>query len=53
LNLKGVVSQVDPNSVRLLSPDNVSKQLTNLSVRGTDVTFTIPRLEIYDLVVID
>jgi hypothetical protein len=53
LNLAGVVSQIDPKSIRLLSPDNVSKQLKDLSVRGTEVAFTIPRIEIYGVVVIN
>ena len=53
LNLAGAVKKIDPKSIRLLSPDNVSKQVKDVSVNGTSVAFTIPRIEVYDVVAID
>jgi hypothetical protein len=53
LNLTGVVNKVDPKSIRLLSPDDVSKELKDVSVNGTTVSFTLPRLDVYDVVVIN
>lgn len=53
LNLRGISKQVDTTRVRLLSPDDVSKQLKDVSGRGTEVAFTIPRIDVYDVVVIN
>jgi len=53
LNLAGVVKQVDPKSIRLLSPDNVPRQLQDVSVNEATVTFTMPRIDVYDVVVVN
>jgi hypothetical protein len=53
LNLEGAVRQVNAASIRLLSPDGVSKQIAGISVRGMEVSFTLPRLEVYDVVIIN
>jgi hypothetical protein len=53
LNLAGVVKQVDPKSIRLLSPDNVPRQLQDVSVNEAKVTFTMPRIDVYDVVVVN
>ena len=53
LDLSGVVRKVDPKSIRLLSPDDVSKELKDVVVNGTTVNFTIPKLEVYDVVSIN
>jgi hypothetical protein len=53
LNLEGAVKQVNAASIRLLSPDGVSKQIAGISVRGMEVSFTLPRLEVYDVVIIN
>ena len=53
LNLAGVVQRINPKSMRLLSPDNVAKELQEVSVKGTAVTFTIPKIEVYDVVAIN
>jgi hypothetical protein len=39
--------------MRLLSPDNVAKELKDVSVNGAAVTFTIPKIEVYDVVAIN
>jgi hypothetical protein len=53
LNLAGAVKQVDPKSIRLLSPDNVPRQLKDVSVNEATVTFTMPRIDVYDVVVVN
>jgi len=53
LNLAGVVNRVDPQSIRLLSPDSVSRELRNVSVNGTSVSFTVPSLDVYDIVTVN
>jgi hypothetical protein len=53
LNLRGVAKQIDATRVRLLSPDDVSRQLKDVSVRGTELTFTIPRIDVYDVIVMN
>ena len=53
LDLAGVVRKVDPKSIRLFSPDDVSKELKDVVVNGTAVSFTIPKLDIYDVVSIN
>jgi hypothetical protein len=34
----------------LLSPDNVAKELKDVSVNRAAVTFTIPKIEVYKVV---
>lgn len=53
LNLAGVVQRINPKNMRLLSPDNVAKELKDVSVNGAAVTFTIPKIEVYDVVAIN
>ena len=53
LNLAGVVKQINPKNMRLLSPNNVAKELKDVSVKGAAVTFTIPKIEVYDVVAIN
>ena len=36
--------------MRLLSPDNVAQELKDVSVNGAAVTFTLPKIEVYDVV---
>lgn len=53
LNLAGLVRQINSRSLQLFSPDNVAKELKNVSVKGNVVTFTIPEIDIYDVVTIN
>jgi hypothetical protein len=53
LNLNGYISRINKESITLLSPDSVPQKLTDITVTGTSVEFTIPKLEIYDVVVIN
>jgi hypothetical protein len=50
LDLTGVVNKVDPKSFRMYTPDDVPAELKDLKVDGTRVSFTVPRLNIYDVV---
>jgi hypothetical protein len=53
LNLAGVVRQINPRNVKLFSPDNVEKRIKDVSVNGAAVTFTIPKIDVYDVVAIN
>ncbi len=53
LNLRGTSKQIDTTRIRLLSPDDVSKQIRDVSGRGPEVAFTIPSIDVYDVVVIN
>lgn len=53
LNLTGVLRQINSRSLRLLSPDDVVRKLKNVSVKGNVVTFTIPKIDVYDVVTIN
>jgi hypothetical protein len=52
-NLDGVVKEIDPKRIQLLSPDGNSKQLSGVSVRGTQVEFVLPDLDVYNVVTIN
>jgi hypothetical protein len=39
--------------MRPLSPDNVAKELKDVSVNRAAVTFTTPNIEVYDVVAIN
>ena len=52
LNLEGFAKAIDKNSITLLSPDAVPQKIEKVSVNGARVEFTIPKLEIYDVIVI-
>lgn len=53
VNLKEFVSKINKESILLLSPDYVSKEVKDVSVKGKKVKFTIPKLGIYNVVVIN
>jgi hypothetical protein len=53
LNLEGVVEQIDPKSLQLLSPDGSARQPGTPTVRGTQLEFVLPELEVYDVVTIN
>ena len=53
LNLEGVVNSVDKDKIKFFSPDPVENQLSSVEVNGKNIEFTIPELEIYDMVVIN
>ena len=53
LNLGNFVNSVDSGSLLLESPDNVEKSLTNVKVVDKKVEFTMPALEIYNVVTIN
>lgn len=53
VNLEGYVNNINKESIRLYSPDNVLKRINDISVDGKKIEFTIPRLEIYDVVMIN
>ncbi len=50
LNLAGVIQRINAKTMRLLSPDNVVKELKDVSVNGAAVTFTIPKVEVHEVV---
>ena len=53
VNLEGFVDRISKENIRLLSPDQVPKEVKGLSIKGKKVEFTIPKLEIYNVVVIN
>jgi hypothetical protein len=53
LNLEGFAKAIDKNSITLLSPDAVPQKVEKVSVKGARIEFTIPKLDIYDIVVIN
>jgi hypothetical protein len=53
VNLDGVLEQIDPKRIQLFSPDGDAKQLNSISVRGTQVEFALPELDVYDVVTIN
>lgn len=53
VNLEGYVNNINKESITLYSPDNVPKIIKDISVNGKKIEFTIPGLEIYDVVVIN
>jgi hypothetical protein len=53
LNLEGFVNAIDGGSLRLLSPDDVAVTLRNVQVSGVKIAFTMPELEIYNVVTIN
>jgi hypothetical protein len=53
LNLNGFTSTINEESISVLSPDSVPQKLKDIAVNGTSVEFTIPKLEIYNVVVIN
>jgi hypothetical protein len=53
VNLEGVVEQIDPKSLQLLSPDAGVRQPGTPTVRGTQLEFVLPELDVYDVVTIN
>jgi hypothetical protein len=53
LNLGDFVNSVNNSSLLLMSPDDVAKTLNNVKVTGKKVEFTMPTLEIYNVVTIN
>jgi len=53
LNLEDFVNSIDANSLSLLSPDDVEKTVENVRIAGKTVEFTMPALEIYNVVTIN
>lgn len=53
LNLEGFAKAIDKNSITLLSPDAVPQKMEKVSVKGARIEFTIPKLEIYDIVILN
>jgi hypothetical protein len=53
VNLEGFVSKIDRDNIHLLSPDNVPKEIKNLTICGYKVEFSMPKLDIYNIVVIN
>lgn len=51
VNLEGFIDEI--NNTRFLSPDNVPKELKNLIVNGDKAEFTLPKLDLYNIVVIN
>ncbi len=50
VNLDGVVNKIKGEDIYILTPDSVLKKLHAISVKGKSVQFTIPRLDIYDII---
>ena len=53
LNLDGIIDNIEPAAIRLYSPDSVPHEVRNISVAGANVSFTIPNLDIYNVVTIN
>ena len=53
LNLKGFTRAINMESITVLSPDSVPQKLKDVTVNGFSLEFTIPKLEIYDVVTIN
>lgn len=53
LNLEGVAKRIDSRRIQLFSPDAGISEVEAASVRGTQVEFVLPRLDVYDIVTID
>jgi hypothetical protein len=53
VNLDGVIKQIDSKRIHLFSPDGGAKEIEVASVRGTQVEFVLPELDVYDVVAIN
>jgi len=53
VNLNGFTKGIDKKSIVHLTPDSVPLKLEGLSVKGNVLEFTIPELEIYNVVTIN
>jgi len=50
VNLEGIKAGIDKNRIVNLSPDDVPLKLKAVSVKGNQLEFTIPKLEIYNVI---
>ena len=53
INLDGIADAIDPGSLRLYSPDSVSKTVKVIKATGKSVEFQVPELDVYDVITID
>ncbi len=53
LNLDGIVPQIDSKRIELFSPDDGVTQVKIAAVRGTEVDFVLPELDVYAVVAIN
>ncbi len=53
INLDGIVPALSAPAVQIFSPDQVAREVKNLSVKGNRVIFTIPDLDVYDVITIN
>jgi hypothetical protein len=53
VNLDGVIEQIDSKRIQLFSPDGGATEIEVASVRGTQVEFVLPELDVYDVVAIN
>jgi hypothetical protein len=53
INLDGIVPALITPTVQMFSPDQVARDVKNLSVKGNQVNFTIPDLDVYDVITIN
>ena len=53
VNLEGVVKGIDSGRIQLFSPDAGAREVEAASVRGTQLEFVLPKLDVYDVVTIN
>ncbi len=53
VDLNGAIKQIDQKRIQLFSPDGGTKPIEIVSVRGTQVEFVLPELDVYDVVAIN
>jgi hypothetical protein len=53
INLDGIVPALSAPAVQIFSPDQVTREVKNLSVKDNRLIFTIPDLDVYDVITIN
>ncbi len=53
INLEGIADAIDPASLRLYSPDAVSKAVKVTKASGKSLEFQVPELDVYDVITIN
>jgi len=53
INLDGIADAIDPGSLRLYSPDSVSKTVKVIKAGGRSVEFQVPALDVYNVITIN
>jgi hypothetical protein len=53
INLDGIADAIDPGSLRLYSPDSVSKTVKVIKAGGRSVEFLVPALDVYNVITIN